>query len=125
MTNAAASNPLFHTSGGTLCHTCRHAHTPMSMCTYLNTHHTCHMHNHTQSLRAMPHSSNRPANLSQGAPVCDSVTVCMRECECVRACMCALAMSQSGEEQVGEREIRTEREERADRPGRRDEERKN
>ncbi len=32
-------------------------------------------------------------------------------------------MSQSEEERVGEREIRTEREERADRPGKRDDER--
>lgn len=44
---------------------------------------------------------------------------------CAHACvLAALAMSQSGEEQVGAREIRTEGEKKADRPGQRDEERK-
>lgn len=107
-------------------HTCRHTSTLPWVWAYINTHHTCHMHKNTQSLRAILHSSNRPVNLSQGAPVCDSVTVCMRECECMcaHACMwAALAMSQSEEERVREREIRTEREERADRPGKRDDER--
>lgn len=80
MTNTAASNPLFHTSSGALCHTCRHAHIPMSICAHTNIHHTCRMHNRTQSLRAMLHSSNRPANLSQGVSACNCVRVWMWMC---------------------------------------------
>lgn len=94
------------------------AHIPMSMCTHINTQHTCHMHNHTQSLRAMLHSSNRPVNLSQGVPVCDSVTVSVSVS--VHACVwAALAMSPS----EGGSRLETEESEQRERKGLTDQDR--
>lgn len=122
MTNTAASNPLFHTSSGALCHTCRHAHIPMSMCAHTNIHHTCRMHNRTQSLRAMLHSSNRPANLSQGVSACNCVRVWMWMC--VRSGNVTERRGASWREQKSEQRERERRGE-ADRPGERDGERKN
>lgn len=101
MTNAAASNPLFHTSGGNLCHTSPHATT--------ETHSHEHVHTHTCDRHNQPSEQHHPAQIGQliSARECQCVTMCMCECEHVCACACgqaALAMSQSRDEQVGERE---------------------
>lgn len=103
-----------------LLHMWTHTHIHVSMCTCINTHHICHMHNCTQSLRAMPHSSNRPANLSQGVSVCDSDCVCLCACACVCTCV-RVCVSSSGNvterRGAGWRGRNQNRKERADRPG--------
>lgn len=83
MTNADASNPLVPFSGGSLCHTCSyvctHQHAPPPPPPPRQ------MHNRTRSLIAVLHSSNRPANLIQGMPVCDCEPLQMGMCACSRA----------------------------------------